>query len=88
MNAEALAFPDGAQSVEGIVTEMTIAQNQLGNATERHEASNALLLTTVDGAESADRFEVVAQILALQSRVEASLQVSASLGRLSLVNFI
>ena len=85
---EALAFPNGAQSVEGIITEMTIAQNQLGNATERHEASNALLLTTVDGAESADRFEVVAQILALQSRVEASLQVSASLSRLSLVNFI
>ncbi|MGI9384404.1 MAG: hypothetical protein ACR2PO_14725 [Methyloligellaceae bacterium] len=84
----ALAFPNGGQSVDSIITEMTIAQTQLGNATDRHDASNALLQTTVDAAESSDIFEVSVQILALQGRIEASLQISASLGRLSLVNFI
>ena len=83
-----MAFPNGGQSVEGIITEMTISQTQLGNASDRHAASNALLQTSVDDAESADVFELSVQILALQSRIEASLQVSASLGRLSLVNFI
>ena len=39
-------------------------------------------------AEDADIFEVSAQILSLQTRLEASLQVSVSLSSLTILNFL
>lgn len=42
----------------------------------------------VEDVENADIYEVSAQILALQTRLDASLAVTASLSRISLINFI
>ena len=84
----ALSYPSGTQSVAGVVTELTVSKTTLHNASERHDANTVLFDELVGNAENADVYEVSAQILSLQSRVEASLQVSASLGRLSLVNFL
>jgi flagellar hook-associated protein 3 FlgL len=83
-----LSFQGNAQSVDDIITELTVAKVGAGRATERHQASNSILEDIIGDAESSDLFEVSAQILSLQSRVEASLQISASLGRLSILNFI
>ena len=83
-----LGFPSGTQSIDNILTELTVAQSTLGRADERHQANSILLGGMVEETENIDVFEVSAQILALQGRIEASLQVNASLANLSLVNFL
>lgn len=84
----ALSFRDGAQSPDDILTELASAKAALGRTAERHKANQALLQGLVDEAENADMYELSAQILTLQNRLQASLQVSVALRRLSLVNFI
>lgn len=84
----ALSFAGTNQSIEDIITEISVAKAAVGRSNERHEANEVMLQGVVDDAENADIFEVSAAILSLQGRLEASLQVSASLSRLSLVNFI
>lgn len=84
----ALSFPNGAQSPDDVIVELTVAKTTAGKALERHKASEALFLDTIGDKENADIYEVSAQILSLQARIEASLQVSASISRLSLINFI
>ncbi len=83
-----LAFQGSAQSVEDIIIELTVAKVGAGRAAERHQASDAIISDIIGKAENVDLFEVSTQILSLSNRVEASLQISASLSRLSLLNFI
>ncbi len=85
---DTLSFQNGAQSIDSIITELTLSTTTLGAANERHDANTTLLDGFVTDTENADVFEISAQILALQGRIEASLQVSASLSGLSLVNFL
>lgn len=82
-----LSLKAGAQSVDQIVSEIALAKTTVGRASERHEAHRAVLQGLVDDEENADIYEVSAQIIALQGRIEASLHVSVSISRLSLVNF-
>ena len=84
----ALGFPAGTQTIDSIVTELTVATTTLGAAKQRHDANTILLQGFVEESENADAYEISAQILSLQNRIEASLQVTASLSRLSLVNFL
>lgn len=83
-----LSFTGASQSVETFVTELSVAKVTIGRTAERHTASLNTLQGVLDNTENADVYEVSAQILALQNRLEASLQVSVSLSRLSLVNFL
>lgn len=83
-----LSFQNGAQAPDDIITELTVAKTKAGQALERHKASDALIQDTIGEKENADIYEVSAQILALQVRIEASLQVSASISRISILNFI
>ena len=83
-----LSFRNGAQSPDDIITELTVAKTRAGQASQRHKASKALIEDTIGKKENADIYEVSAQILSLQVRIEASLQVSASLSRISILNFI
>ena len=84
----ALAFQGGTQAVEDIIIELTVAKVGVGRAAERHQASDSILRGIIGEAENADIYEVSTQILSLQGRIEASLQVLASLSRLSILNFI
>ena len=83
-----LTFSGATQSPEDIITEIAVASTTLGQANERHKANEALLEGFIGEEENADIFEVSAQLLALQGRVQASLQITASLSGLSLVNFL
>lgn len=85
--ADALGFPAGG-SPDTIVAELASAQGAIGNAGERHDASYALLEDLIAGHEQADIYEVSARLLALQTKIQASLQVTVNLSQLSLVNFI
>ena len=83
-----LAFQGTVQAVEDIITELTVSKTVMGQTNERHEASDSLMRNVISEAEDADIFEVSAQILALNTRLEASLQVSVSLSGLSILNFL
>lgn len=85
---QALAFPAGTQSVENIVSEFTVIQVRFADTDTRHQANENMIQGFVDDVENADIYEVSAQILALQTRLEASLAVTASLSRISLINYI
>jgi flagellin-like hook-associated protein FlgL len=86
--ADGLNFPADAQSVDNIIVEISTAQVAMNNADERHSSMGQLLTATVEDIENADVYEVSAQLLQLQTQLEASYQVTANLSKLSLVNFI
>lgn len=83
-----LQFTNSSQSIDVIITELAVAQESVGSAQERHDASEAMLQGFVDEAENSDVYEVSAQILNLQTRLEASLAVTAALTQTSLINFL
>lgn len=83
-----LSFAGGAQSPEEILNQITLATISIGKADEQHATSIIVLEDFIGDKENADAFEVGSAILSLQGRLEASLAVSASLGRLSLLNFL
>ena len=51
-------------------------------------AQQSTLQDTVDGIEQASTEEVATKLLDLQTRLQASYQITASLSKLSLVNYI
>jgi len=83
-----LHVPLGTQTVEAIETEIAGAQAALGTATERHTQTNNVLKDLLGQIEGVPTEQVATQILALQTRMQASLQTTSLLYRLSLVNFI
>ena len=84
----ALSFNGNTQSVDSITAEFTVIQATLESSRERHVASADILQGLIDDIEVADTYEVSAQILAMQTRLQATLRVTASLGQISLVNFL
>jgi flagellin-like hook-associated protein FlgL len=85
---QALAFPAGTQSVENLISEFTVIQARLDDMDTRHNLNENMVLGFVEDIENADIFEVSAEILAVQNRLEASLAVTSSLSRISLINFL
>lgn len=81
--------PDPARpALEGVAAEIGLAQSSLAAAKERHAAGAALLEDALSGIERADPQESAAALLSLQTRLQASYQVTAMLSRLSLVNYL
>lgn len=83
-----LSFPNGTQSIDDLVGELGFRQASLNNTKDRHEAAEIVLADFQANVEHADVYEVSAQILALQTQLEASYRTSAILSQLSLVNFL
>jgi flagellar hook-associated protein 3 FlgL len=83
-----LAGPPGIQKVEDIQTDLANAQNMLAAATDRHRQAKATLADMLEDIEGVKTEEVATQILALQTRLQASLQTTAILFQTSLVNYI
>ncbi len=83
-----LNVPQGVQSIQGIQAELAGAQSSLKAASDRHQQTSSTLATLQEQISGVSNEEVGSQILALQTRMQASLQVTASLYKISLVNFI
>lgn len=83
-----LSNPLGAQSVQYIVIEFGQAAATINGAKERHRASEGLMRETLGKVEDANIEEVAASILSVQTRLQASYQVTATLSRLSLANYL
>ncbi len=83
-----LAYKPPATSVLQLVAEFGQKQGVLGKIQERHTATKNTTGEILGEIENADSFEVSAQILQLQTRLQASFEISARLSQLSLLQFL
>lgn len=86
--SEKLGFGGSTQKPAEIITELGSAQTALASAKARHESTKGYLTTTLAGVEDVSTEEVATQILALQTQLQASYQVTSMLSKLSLTNFL
>lgn len=75
-------------SVQDVVTDLSLASSRITDAASANTATKATLQDTLDGVEQASTEEVATKLLDLQNRLQASYQITASLSKLSLVNYI
>ena len=83
-----LASADTSPSVQDTVTQLSLASSHLSGASTTNKATQNTVQNTLDGIEQAPTEEVVAKLLDVQNRLQASYQVTATLSKLSLVNYI
>jgi len=82
------SFNSAGGSVEIITMELGIALSTAKQAQSRHTAYTAQLENILSDVETVSQEEVAVEILALQTRLQASYQVTAMVSQLSLVNFL
>lgn len=75
-------------SIELVTMELGVAHAALQSAGKRHTNYQAQLENLLSDVETVDKEEVAMQILALQTRLTASYQVTSMVSQLSLVNFL
>ena len=78
----------GDQSIAQIGMELGVAAKTMSEAGERHKATQVMLQNELGEIEDTKTEEVVAKLLTLQTRLQASYQTTSLLSRLSLVNFL
>lgn len=83
-----LAPTPGVQSIRDIETDLASAHTSLNSAKLRHRQTSVTLDNFLQEIQGVSSEEVGAQILALQTRMQASMQTTALLFRTSLVNYI
>jgi len=83
-----LAFKPPGQSVIQIIAEFGQKQGVLGKVQERQTATKNTTGEILGNIENSDQFEVSAQILQLQTRLQASFEISSRLSQLSLLQFL
>ena len=86
--ASALAEPSGRQKIQDIQVELAFAQTTMKDATQRQQQRKMTLEELLQNIEQAPLDEVSAQILALQTRLQASLQTTSMLYQMSIVNYL
>jgi flagellar hook-associated protein 3 FlgL len=85
---QALGVPTGVQKVEDIEADLAGAQQTMQTAQGRHQQTTSTLSDFLQQIEGAPTEEVAAQILALQTRLQATMQTTALLYQTSLVNYL
>ena len=75
-------------SIEILTMELAVAQIANNNATQRHTNYKAQLDNLLSDIETVSKEDVAMEILALQTRLQASYQATSMVSKLSLVNFI
>lgn len=75
-------------SIEILTMELAVAQISINNSAERHTNYKAQLDNLLSDVETVSKEDVAMEILALQTRLQASYQATSMISQLSLVNFI
>ncbi|MEM1048002.1 MAG: hypothetical protein AAGL24_17730 [Pseudomonadota bacterium] len=83
-----LSFPSGTESITDIHVEIVGISEAVESARQRHISAENTLTQMVEEIEGINLEEVSAQIVTLQTRLQASYQTTALLNRLSLTNYI
>jgi flagellar hook-associated protein 3 FlgL len=86
--ANNLDVPGGSQSVANIEADIAGVQTSVQSVTATHTQTSATLTDMVQNIEGADPNSVGTQILDLQTRLQASLQVTAMLAHTNLVSLL
>jgi flagellin-like hook-associated protein FlgL len=86
--ASGLSATPGQQKIRDIASDLAGAQVTMGAADDRHIQTRTMLTDLMEHIEGVSMEEVGAQILTLQTRLQASLQTTALLFETSLVNYI
>jgi hypothetical protein len=84
----AMDVPAGTQKIEAIQTEIAGANVSAQAAKKRLAERSPVLQDMIDEVENVSNEEISVKLLALNTRMQASLQVTAMLSQLSLVQFI
>jgi flagellin-like hook-associated protein FlgL len=85
---DAMSEKSGQQKVFDIVADLASADASLGAARDRHLQTKGVLGGLLNHIEGVSIEEVAAQVLALSTRLQASLQTTALLHQSSLVNYL
>jgi hypothetical protein len=83
-----LTATNGQQQISDIEGELAYAQTTMTSATQRQQQKQTTLENLLQGIEQAPPDQVASQILALQTQLQASLQTTAMLYKLSIVDYI
>ena len=83
-----LAPQFGQQSIQDIQSEWAGAQGAMEAAKDRQTLTTTMTQTMLDSVEGINNEEVIAKILALQTNLQASYQVTSMLYQTTLVKFI
>lgn len=83
-----LAPQFGQQSIQDIQSEWAGAQGAMKAASDRQTLTTTMTQTMLDSVEGINNEEVIAKILALQTNLQASYQVTSMLYQTSLVKYI
>jgi flagellin-like hook-associated protein FlgL len=83
-----LAPNSSTQQISAIQTQIAGANLAAGAAQTRIKDKKPILQGVLDGIENADPNETGVKLLALQTQIQASLQTTSMLSKLSLVNFL
>ena len=78
----------GVQTSQNIETELANAQNSIDATTTQQKQTQATLQNFIQGITGISNETVASEILTLQTQLQASLQTTAMLSKLSLVNFL
>lgn len=78
----------GAGSIEGIASDLSLAAKNMDDAKTQNRSTRATLEDTLGGIDTVDTTEVTVKLLALQTQLQASYQVTSTLSKLSLVNYL
>ncbi|WP_417670872.1 flagellar protein [Roseibium sp.] len=74
--------------VVNISTEISIAYRTVQNTSDRHDQMRSSYLTTIDEIEGVDNELLAAEILQLQTNIEASYRASSIVYQLSIVDYL
>ncbi len=83
-----LNIPSGSQTVADIEADIAGVQTTLNTTTDHHTQTSATLTDMVQNIEGADTNQVASQLLDLQTRLQASLQVTAMLAKMNLASIL
>jgi len=86
--SSSLAVPNGQQKIQDIQAELAFAQTTITDAKQRQQQRKMTLEDLLQSIEQAPEEEVAAQILALQTRLQASLQTTSMLFQMSIINYL
>jgi flagellin-like hook-associated protein FlgL len=83
-----LAGSNGQQTLQDIQSELAFAQSTMKDASTRNASRQVTLEDMLQGIEQVDPQEVATQVLAMQTQLQASLQTTAMLSKLSIINYL
>jgi hypothetical protein len=83
-----LGSPNGVQTITDIQSELAVAQSTMASGKDRQEQTRTSLETMIETISGVPTEQLGAEILALQTRLQASLQTTALLAKTSLVYFL